>query len=209
MSEHDVLASRCRDIAERGVALGGAGNVSIRVGDTVLITRAGLRLERATAADMCALTLDGEQLSGARPSSETGLHLGIYRRSEARAIVHTHSRVSVAVGLVLDELPRVHYNIRRLGGRVPTVPYYVFGSAELADAVGDQVAAGHASVLMRNHGSVSCASSLAEAIEFTEMTDWLCDVYLTARQLGEPSVLSAEQLDEVAAQAARLDYGSA
>ncbi|MFI2436193.1 class II aldolase/adducin family protein [Streptomyces sp. NPDC018693] len=49
------------------------------------------------------------------PSSETPLHLGIYRTTDAQAIVHTHAPWATALGLVRDDLPAVHYAILRSG----------------------------------------------------------------------------------------------
>jgi L-fuculose-phosphate aldolase len=201
------VAAQCRELAGHGVALAGAGNVSVRTDDLVLITRSGLRLEDAVAEDITIVTHAGEVLEGARPSSEIGLHLGVYARTGAGAVVHTHGRSSVAVGLVCDQMPLVHYNLRRLGGRVPTVPYLLFGSDELAVAVGNAVADGFGTVLMRNHGAVSSAGSLGEAVEHACLLEWLCDVYLAANTLGTPALLTDGDLDAVAAQAAALAYG--
>ncbi|BBY26964.1 class II aldolase/adducin family protein [Mycolicibacterium sediminis] len=201
------VAARCRELAGHGVALAGAGNVSVRSDDHVLITRAGMRFETAEPGDVTVVDLGGDVIDGARPSSETGLHLGIYRRSAATAVVHTHGRSSVAVGLVCDEIPLVHYNLLRLGGRIPTIPYLLFGSDALAEAVGDAVGRGHGTVLMRNHGAVSSARSLAEAVEHACLTEWVCDVYLAARTLGTPAVLTDEDLEAVADQSRRLSYG--
>jgi L-fuculose-phosphate aldolase len=122
-------------------------------------------------------------------------------------VVHTHGRSSVAVGLVCDQMPLVHYNLRRLGGRVPTVPYLLFGSDELAEAVGSAIAGGFSTVLMRNHGAVSSAPSLGEAVEHACLLEWLCDVYLAAHSLGAPALLTDNDLEAVGAQAARLAYG--
>ncbi|GAB7067258.1 class II aldolase/adducin family protein [Mycobacterium hodleri] len=202
----DVAAS-CRELAGHGLALAGAGNVSVRSDRHVLITRAGLRFEAAAPEDITILSLDGDVLDGARPSSETRLHLGIYERSSAQAVVHTHGRSSVAVGLVCDRMPLVHYNLLRLGGRIPTVPYHLFGSDELAGAVGAAIAEGFGTVLMRNHGAVSSARSVEEAVEHAALLEWLCDVYLAARTLGTPELLTDDDLVAVAAQSARLSYG--
>lgn len=208
-AEPEEVAALCRDLAARGVVPGGSGNVSVRVGDQILITRSGLRFEAATAADISVVGLDSTLVRGPRPSSETGLHLGVYRRCAAGAVVHTHGRAAVAVGLVADEIPPVHYSILRLGGRVPTLPYATFGSAELADSVGQAVAAGPRAVLLRNHGSVAWGESPAEAVEHADLTEWLCDTYLAARALGEPAVLTPADLRAVLDQANRLSYGKA
>ena len=202
------LAARCRELAAQGLALAGAGNVSTRTGEHVLITRSGLRFDTAHPDDITVLTRAGAVLDGARPSSETGLHLGIYERTSATAVVHTHGRSSVAVGLVCDRMPLVHYNLLRLGGSIPTVPYFLFGSDELADAVGTAVGEGFPTVLLRNHGAVSTAHSVGEAVEHACLLEWLCDVYLAASSIGSPALLSEADLQAVAAQSRRLSYGS-
>ncbi|WP_197382740.1 class II aldolase/adducin family protein [Mycolicibacterium mengxianglii] len=201
------VAARCRDLAAQGMAVAGAGNLSVRSDEGVLITRAGVRFETATADDITVVSPAGDVLDGSRPSSETGLHLGIYQRSAAEAVVHTHGRSSVAVGLVCDQMPLVHYNLLRLGGRIPTIPYLLFGSDELAEAVGDAAADGFGTVLMRNHGAVSSARSLAEAVEHACLLEWVCDVYLAARSIGTPAVLTDDDLHAVAEQSRRLSYG--
>jgi len=201
------VATHCRELAGHGVALAGAGNVSVRTDEHVLITRSGLRLEAAQPEDITVLTREGCVIDGARPSSETGLHLGVYERSPARAVVHTHGRSSVAVGLVCDRVPLVHYNVVRLGRRVPTVPYFLFGSQQLAAAVGDAIADGFGTVLLRNHGAVSSAPSIAEAVEHACLIEWLCEVYLAAHSLGTPALLTDGDLEAVVAQAQRLSYG--
>jgi L-fuculose-phosphate aldolase len=203
----EEVAAGCRSVAEQGLALGGAGNVSVRTDDAVLITRAGLRLEQAQPDDISVVSLEGETLHGSRPSSETGLHLNIYQRSRARAVVHTHGQASVAVGLVCDELPLVHYNLTRAGGQVPTIPYYTFGSEELAQAVGVAIEGGTSAVLMRNHGMVTCASSLSNAIEKASLCEWMCGVYLDAKSIGDPHLLTEGDLAEVQRQARRFAYG--
>jgi L-fuculose-phosphate aldolase len=211
-AEQDVrqqVAIACRRIAELGLALGGAGNVSARAEGGVFITRAGLRLEQAEPDDITLVDLEGQILHGARPSSEVRLHLEVYARSRrARAVVHTHGRASVAVGLVCDSLPLVHYNIVRSGGTVPTVPYYTFGSEELAHVVGEEIGSGSSAVLMRNHGMVVHAASLDGAIEKASLCEWMCGVFLDARSIGDPHLLTPHDLDEVRRQARDLAYGA-
>jgi L-fuculose-phosphate aldolase len=104
----------------------------------------------------------------------------------------------------------VHYAILELGrgGFVPTIPYFVFGSQELAGAVAAQMESGCRAVLMRNHGAVAVGESLSQAVENAELIEWIAGVYYRARQLGEPSLLTSDELDEVSRQFERLEYGS-
>ena len=69
------------------------------------------------------------------PTSELDLHLGVYDRYDAGAVVHTHAPMATALSCVLDELPCVHYEMLLLGGSVRVAPYATFGTPELAELV--------------------------------------------------------------------------
>lgn len=88
----ELLARLARGYAASGAAPATAGNYSVRLdGGELLITPSGLDKSRAQPDDLLRLTLDGEVLGGGRPSAETGLHLGLYRRDPSiGAVLHTH-----------------------------------------------------------------------------------------------------------------------
>jgi L-fuculose-phosphate aldolase len=115
--------------------------------------------------------------------------------------------MATAIGCVLDELPPIHYQMLSLGGAVRVAPYATFGSDELHEHV---LAAleGHTAALMKNHGTLTCGTELDSAVEGTFLLEWACSLYWHASQIGEPSVLSDEQLADVAAQVQRLSYGT-
>ena len=189
--------------------LGTAGNLSVRCGEQVVVTPTGCVLEEVAAGEMAVVDLGGDTVEGPPPTSELGLHLGVYRRFDwTGAVVHTHSPMATAVGCVLDELPPIHYQMLQLGGAVRVAPYATFGSDELHEHV---LAAleGHTAALMQNHGALTCGDSLDSAVEATFMLEWACSLYWHASQIGSPSVLSDEQLADVAAQVQRLSYGVA
>ena len=189
--------------------LGTAGNVSVRADDRVVVTPTGCVLEHVAAEEMSVVDLEGGSVEGPPPTSELGLHLGVYRALDwTGAVVHTHSPMATAVGCVVDELPPIHYGMLALGGSVRVAPYATFGSDELHRHV---LAAleGRLAALMQNHGTLNCAASLDAAIDGAFLLEWACSLYWHAKQIGEPSVLSEEQLADVAAQVQRLSYGSA
>ena len=70
-----------------------SGNVSIRIGDEIIITPSGTDYDSLSTEDICVLTIDGDWVDGdLLPSSETPLHIAVYRSDpEIQAIVHTHS----------------------------------------------------------------------------------------------------------------------
>jgi L-fuculose-phosphate aldolase len=238
-------------LLDDGLTVGAAGNLSLRLGDTVLITPSGLGYRDLTPADICPVTVtrtadgglgtgpapaeatvtstaddvprtgpapaeasmtrtaDGDPGTGPAPaeaSSELPLHLAVYGATRATAIVHTHSPEVVALSTVRDDLPAIHYAITGLGGPVRVAAYERFGSHHLAQAAVAALA-GRRAVILRNHGAVSYGTSLAQAYERALLLEWLARVYRMACSLGDPHLLSAEELDEVAAEMRRRRYG--
>ena len=187
--------------------LGTAGNVSERAGDLVAITPTGAALEEIEADDVAVVDLDGMQVSGdLAPTSELDLHLGIYRRHGAGAVVHTHSPMATALSCVVDEVPCVHYGMLMLGGAVPVAPYRTFGTPELAEAVAESLV-GRTAVLMANHGAVTHAGDVEQATELSFLLEWACSVYWHARALGAPRSLDSEEQQAVIAAAVNRGYG--
>jgi L-fuculose-phosphate aldolase len=206
----ETLVAHGRRMNPDGLAVGPAGNLSVRLDDVVAITPSQVRYDEITPEQICVVTLDGEHVGGeGRLSSETPMHLSVYRSTAAAAIVHTHSPRAVAASTVVDELPAVHYAILRAGGG-PTVrvaPYERFGSDELARVALDGLA-DRTAVLLQNHGALTYGRDLADAYERALLVEWLADVYLSARAVGTPRILTDEELGQVAAESVRRRYAA-
>ena len=205
------LVSYSNRLLEDGLAVGSAGNISVRAGDEVLITPSGIPYRDLEAADICVVGLDGTQHGAtAEPSSETPMHLAVYAatRARARAVVHTHSPEVIALSAVCDELPAIHYAIAGLGGPVRVAPYTRFGSEGLAAAA---LAAldGRSAAILQNHGAISHGATLAEAYDRALLLEWLAHVHRLACSRGEPRILTDAELAEVTAELRRRRYGEA
>src|SRR5437764_15283516 len=88
--ERERVATAGHRLAAAGLVLGSAGNISERDGELVAITPTGGVLEQLQADDVTVVDLDGNHVDGRfAPTSELGLHLGVYRRYDAGAVVHT------------------------------------------------------------------------------------------------------------------------
>jgi L-fuculose-phosphate aldolase len=203
----DEIIETGRRMLRDGLVIGTAGNISVRVGDHVVITPSGVPYDDITRETLCLLEMTGCQVGGTGfPSAETPLHIGVYRTSDAAAIVHTHAPVSVAVSAVVDELPAIHYAIARFGGHtIPVAEYERFGSDDLAAATASALG-GHRGVLLRNHGTVTYGRSLAEAYDLTVLLEWLATAYWRAKSVGDPTIISRAELEEVVAEATRRRY---
>ena len=207
-SLREQVAAACRALADAGLVRATSGNVSARDGDRVAITPTGGVLGELTAEQVVVVDLDGAVVEGSlAPTSEIALHLGVYRRYEAGAVVHTHAPVATALSIVLDELPCVHYEMLALGGAVRVAPYRTFGTPELAEGVLDALD-GRTAALMANHGAITFGDDLALAVERTHLLEWACTVYWRAASIGEPRVLGADALGAVGAAVAERGYGT-
>jgi len=201
------LVSYSARLLDDGLAVGSAGNMSVRSGDLVAITPSGISYAEMRPEDVCLVTLDGtEEQNAETPSTETPMHLAIYAATTAGAVVHTHSAEVIALSAAREELPAIHYAITGLGGPVRVAPYVRFGSDGLAAAAVEALD-GRSAVILRNHGAVTYGRDLAQAYDRALLLEWLARTYRLALSYGEPSLLSAAELAEVTAESRRRRYG--
>jgi L-fuculose-phosphate aldolase len=208
VSGRNDVARAARRLAEAGLLIGTAGNVSMRTGDLVAVTGTGVVLGECTHAQVTLVTLEGQVVDGAlAPTSELGLHLGVYADTDAAAVVHTHAPFSTAVACVLDELPVIHYQQLLLGGPVRVASYATFGTPDLADAVRLALVDRQAA-LMGSHGSVAIGASLEKAVEHALLLEWLAALHHRASALGTPRVLTDDEQTAVVLAALQRNYGA-
>jgi L-fuculose-phosphate aldolase len=204
--ERDRMAVAARRLAAEGLVLGTAGNISARAGDRIAVTPGGSALEKLDPGEMVVVDLDGNQLEGSgAPTSELDLHLGVYRRYGAGAVVHMHAPFATALACVIDELPAVHYQLLALGGSIRVAPYATFGSSELAQLTLDALE-GRCAALMANHGAIVCGRDLDAAMEHSRLLEWACTLYWRAAAIGTPRALDHDQLVAVASAAYGRGY---
>ncbi len=202
-----AVADASRLLAGAGLVHGSAGNVSARAGELVAVTPTGAELALLETDEITLVDLAGAVVDGTRaPTSELDLHLAIYSRRPAGAVVHTHAPYATALGCVLEELPCVHYAMLELGGGVRVAPYRTFGTPELA-AVTLAALEGRTAALMSNHGAVAFGEDLEQAVRRSQLLEWACALYWRAASLGPPRTLDERQLGEVAAAMQARGYG--
>src|SRR4051794_34952736 len=207
--ERTDVAEASRRLAAEGLVIGTSGNVSARAGENeVAISPTGAVLAELDPEQVTVVDMGGAVVAGdLAPTSELDLHLGVYRRYDAGAVVHTHAPMATALSCVLDELPCVHYQMLLLGGAVPVAPYATFGTPELASAVLDALE-GRSAALMANHGAITHGPDANSAVELSLLLEWACTVYWRAAAIGSPGVLDDDQRAAVVTAALERGYGS-
>ena len=129
----DAVAATYRALGAAGLSFGTSGNVSCRTDEGMLITRSGGAVDKVTAADIVAVTADGQAPPGPKPSSEWFMHAGIYAAyPAARAVVHAHADACTALACLGRPIPAFHYMIAGFGGDdIRCTDYATFGTPEL------------------------------------------------------------------------------
>jgi L-fuculose-phosphate aldolase len=207
-AEREAVASASRHLAETGLVIGTAGNISARQGDLVAVTPTGADLGIVTAEMVTVIDLEGNVVDGdLAPTSEVPLHTGIYAATNALAITHAHAMASTALSCSHDELPALHYSCLSLGGTPRTAAYATFGSQELADNVIEALK-GRNAAMMQNHGSVAYGSTMKQAVENLELLEWLAELYWRASSMGTPRVLTDKDFEAIITAAIERGYGS-
>jgi L-fuculose-phosphate aldolase len=183
-------ATKLVEIAKRlydrnmNAALG--GNVSIRLGDEIAITPAGINKGFMTEDDVVVVDIEGNKLRGnGTPSSEGKMHYEIYKlRPDVQAIIHAHPPFAVAFALAHHDLPDdILPEATFLLGHVPCLPYVTPSTIELAREVA-QGLAHHNAAFMANHGAITVGVDLEEACNRMELLEQTCMSVAYASVLG-------------------------
>ncbi len=174
------VAQAYRWLGAKGLILGSSGNVSLRVGETLLITPTGVPWEDLRPPQIVALDVEGRVRGRGSPSSEWRLHVAVYRaRPDVRAVVHTHSPEATAVACLGRPLPIVHDEGRLLfGPEIPVAERSAPGTWELAQRAVAALGQGHA-VLLAHHGLVCVGLDLKQALLLAEKGEEAASLFLS------------------------------
>lgn len=176
MTSSDIgaaLCGVCGRLYHRQLVSSTGGNVSARLSHGLLITPTGSSLADLPPAALVEVGPDGP-VEGGRPSKELPLHSAIYRnRPDVGAVIHGHSAVAIAVAGMLEPDERDALPVYTAGyavrvGRLPLLPYFASGSAELADGIVEALGDDGRAVLLRNHGFVTVGATLQTALDTAE-----------------------------------------
>ena len=201
-----------RRLSQRGFMPGTSGNLSALLdGGRILVTPTGMCKGLLRASDLVVVDRAGNLLEGTRGvTSEIGMHLAVYgKRSDVRAVVHSHPPVSTAFacsGWALDQL--LCQEAVMTVGTVPLAPYATTGTGDVAASLGPFLT-GHDAVLLENHGVVTYGKTLTEALLNMETVEHIAQVALVAHQLGSPRPLHQEQIEQLKAARNRYCSGAA
>lgn len=173
-----------RDLYHLGLITSHAGNISIRSGERVCITRTGSMLGRLEPEDIVETSLSPRESPHPKASMELPVHLAIYRATSAQAILHAHPPTAVALSLLDEVIVPADSEGGYILGRVPVIAAKnVVASAEVADRA-SSLLQDHRAVLVKGHGSFAAGGSLEEALKITTTLEASAKILLLARGAG-------------------------
>jgi L-fuculose-phosphate aldolase len=173
-----------RDLYGLGLITSHAGNMSVRRGDRVVITRTGAMLGHLEPADLVETSVSAGASGHPRASMELPVHLAIYRATPACAILHAHPPSAVALSLIEEAIVPADSEGGHFLRRVPViVAARVVASAEVAERASALLAT-HRVVMIRGHGSFAVGATLEEALGITTTLEASAKILLLARGVG-------------------------
>lgn len=156
-----------RDLFLSGLVSSHGGNLSVRLGDRIFITRRGAMLGHIRRSDIVETGLRENDSSIALASSEIGVHRAIYLQTAALAIVHAHPPHAVVLSLGRDDIVPLDSEGSYLLHRVPVLAAEkTVGSSEMARLLAPALT-DHKIVMLRGHGSFATGQFLEEAFQWT------------------------------------------
>ncbi len=177
------------------------GNISALAAEegTFWITPSRMYKGGITESDLVRIQPDGTVLEGSRePSVEFQMHWASYSaRPGMTGAIHTHAPIATAFGITSQTFPAINTDAIFLRDTV-TVPWYLPGSKDLADAVGEAIQKSRGCIL-QNHGLMTIGNNLRDAATRAMMIEETAKLVLYCKQYGGTITVLSDEVVEMLA----------
>ena len=177
-----------RDLWDAQMISSHGGNLSLRVGDRVIIKRRGAQLGRLQPHDLVETNLEKNDSGVALASTELLAHRAIYLKTPALAICHCHPRTAIAFSLSRDEIIPIDNEASYLLKKVPVIwEEFPSGTPEMANKLATALQS-YKIVMLRGHGSFAIGQTLDDALLLSTTFEEACQIMLAAKITNEPLI---------------------
>ena len=186
-----------RDLFIQGLNSSHSGNMSVRLGDRIVITRRGSMLGNLREADLIETGLYKNDSRIILASTEINVHRAIYQNTSALAIVHAHPVYATALSLVDDEIIPIDSEGQYLLHKIPVASFeHTVGSDEVARLLPEYLKE-YKLVMIRGHGSFAIGQLIEEAYQWTSSLENISKIiYLTRTLNGEVKDKKSEKYNQ-------------
>jgi L-ribulose-5-phosphate 4-epimerase len=197
MELRQAVIRTCRFMRDRlGYFVGTWGNISVRVGEGLLVTPSRMDYDAIAPEDLVVVGWEGGVVRGDRvPTSEVELHRRILRqRPDLGALVHSHSPWASVCACAHRSIPVLTDDMAEvIGGEVRCAPHVPAGRhRELAQAAAEHIGPDACAVLLGNHGVVAGGRDLAEAVIASQFVEKAAMILIQAEAIGGAKPIAEE-----------------
>ena len=201
-SEKRQVIEAAQEMARKGLVVGTAGNVSLRLKDPsgrelLAITPSGRYYDSLKVDDIVVVDFAGERVEGElKASIETVMHIEVYKaRKKVNAVVHAHPAFCSVIAVAgMDIPPLIDEQVIYIGGEIKVAQYAFPGTPELAKNAVSALGPRNA-VILANHGVLSVGRDMREALTICELAEEMAKIYVSALGLGKVNPLPAEVVE--------------
>jgi L-fuculose-phosphate aldolase len=156
---------------ERRLISGWGGNLRCRVGkNRFLITSQHAPLGFLTFKDLVRVDQNGKSpIKDRKASSETPMHMAVYRGTDAQAIVHVHPPMVLAFSLTRESFVPLSFEEKYTIGEVPIVAQDT-PTVTRPEKVVEELRY-HPIVIIKGHGTIAIGKTFQEAFLFTDLLE--------------------------------------
>ena len=172
-----------RDLFQRGLVSSHSGNLSLRLGDSLVITRRGCMLGDIRDLDLIETRLDRSDRISPLASSELAVHRAVYLHSEARAVVHAHPPHAITLSFTEKEVVPCDGEGVKLLPLVPVLGGVGITPRDIADSIAEALKEHHI-VLVYGHGCFAAGQLLEETLLWTTALEESCHILFLLKTLG-------------------------
>ena len=171
-------------LVKEGLVQGTWGNISVRLDEKyMLVTPSGLDYLRLTPSDMVKVDIESLEYEGElKPTSEKGLHAGLYlRRPDLGAVIHTHSKYCCMFAAARKPLPVEDAKMQEIFGlEVPLAGYGLPGSKRLSKNTVKAFGGGMGAI-MTAHGMICGGKDMEDAFLNCRRMEGCAESYIESR----------------------------
>jgi L-fuculose-phosphate aldolase len=177
-----------RDLYVQNMISSHGGNISLRVGDRVIIKRRGAQLGRLKPSDLIETNIEKNDSGVVLASTELLVHRTIYKTTPALAVIHCHPRTAIAFSLSRDEIVPIDNEASYLLKKIPVVTEeFASGTPEMANKVAAALQQ-YKIIMLRGHGSFATGQTLEEAFHWSSTLEEACQIAMYAKLINEPFI---------------------
>jgi L-fuculose-phosphate aldolase len=177
-----------RDLYVAGMISSHGGNISVRLGDRVVIKRRGAMLGNLKPHDLIETGIEKNDSGVALASTELIVHRKIYRETPALSVVHCHPRMAIAFSLSREEIVPIDNEASYILKKVPVIAEeFASGTPEMASKVAGALQ-NYKIIMLRGHGSFAIGQTIDEAFFWSSTLEEACQIAYYAKLINEPFI---------------------